>query len=57
MVTLVFLSASILNYDFSCVLCSRIEKEALQMSLELILPFFELLQVSHGMFLTSHVSH
>jgi hypothetical protein len=35
MVTLVFFSASILNYDFSCVLCSRIEKEALQMSLNL----------------------
>jgi hypothetical protein len=26
------LSARILNYNFSCVLCSYIEKEALQMS-------------------------
>jgi hypothetical protein len=34
MVTLTFLSASILNYYFSCVLCNHIEKEALQMSLK-----------------------
>jgi hypothetical protein len=34
MVTLMLLSASILNYHFSCVLCSHIEKEALQMSLK-----------------------
>jgi hypothetical protein len=35
MVTVMLLSASILNYHFSCVLCSHIEKEALQMSLKL----------------------
>jgi hypothetical protein len=28
MVTIMFLSASILNYHFLCVLCSHIEKES-----------------------------
>jgi hypothetical protein len=35
MVTFMLLSASILNYHFLCVLCSHIEKEALQMSFKL----------------------
>jgi hypothetical protein len=33
MVTIMPLSASILNYHFLCVLCSHIEKKALQMFL------------------------
>jgi hypothetical protein len=39
MVTIMFISASILNYHLLCVLCSHIEKEST--SILFMSPFFE----------------
>jgi hypothetical protein len=41
MVTIMLLSASILNYHFLCVLCSHIEKESTSNVFKIMSPFFE----------------